>query len=91
MMPSPHNAPLVGLLDAALEAITVAESLGEARGIAHAALHREEYHGHEHLFCLAARLGGPEHPPFLCGRGKGHAGQHVASREGVEIWRWGSA
>ncbi len=38
---------LVAALDAALEAILVAESLDQARGIAHAALAREEYHGHE--------------------------------------------
>lgn len=37
--------PLVGLLDAALTAVTVADSLDMAQGIAHAALHREEYHG----------------------------------------------
>lgn len=42
----PH-APLVALLDAALTAITLAEDIDQARGIAHAALAREEYHGHE--------------------------------------------
>lgn len=36
---------LLDLLDAALEAIVVAPTLDQARGIAHAALHREEYHG----------------------------------------------
>ena len=38
--------------------------------------------------CLAFRLGGPEHPPFLCSQLKGHDGEHIAEREGVEIWRW---
>lgn len=37
--------PLVELLDAALTAITLADTLDQAQGIAHAALHREEYHG----------------------------------------------
>ena len=37
----------VAMLDAALEAIVAAETLDQAQGIAHAALHREEYHGHE--------------------------------------------
>lgn len=41
------DAGLVDLLDAALEAILVADSLDMAQGIAHAALNREEYHGHE--------------------------------------------
>lgn len=36
---------IIGLLDAALEAITLAESLDQARGIAHAALNREQCHG----------------------------------------------
>jgi hypothetical protein len=35
------------LLDAALAAVAGAETLDQARGIAHAALNREEYHGHE--------------------------------------------
>lgn len=40
-------AGLVRLLDAALSAIVLADSLDQAQGIAHAALHREEYHGNE--------------------------------------------
>ena len=40
-------------------------------------------------FCLAARLGGPDRPPFLCDLPKGHDGQHIAHRAEVEIWRWG--
>jgi hypothetical protein len=40
-----HRAELlVSLLDAALYAITLAETLDAAQGIAHAAQHREEYH-----------------------------------------------
>lgn len=38
---------LVELLDAALTAVLAAETLDIAQGIAHAALAREEYHGHE--------------------------------------------
>ena len=38
---------LVDLLDAALEAIVLTDDIDQARGIAHAALHREEYHGHD--------------------------------------------
>lgn len=38
-----HTQLVVSLLDAALYAITLADDIDAAQGIAHAALHREEY------------------------------------------------
>lgn len=37
-------------------------------------------------YCLAARMGGPDHPPFLCYRAKGHRGPHAVFLDGKEFF-----
>lgn len=38
--------------------------------------------------CLAARLDGPDRPPFLCDLEKGHEGNHHAVLADGEAWEW---
>lgn len=38
-------------------------------------------------YCLAARLGGPDHQPYLCQRPGGHDGKHRAAR-GEWTYEW---
>lgn len=38
-------------------------------------------------YCLSARMDGPDHPPYLCGRDHGHAGKHKVS-SGEWSYEW---